>query len=434
MPTVLFLLLGLGCRVGTPTVATHPRHVIVLSIDTVRADVWPGTDLLPDAVHFQRAVAAAPTTLASHTSLMTGMYPHRHGVPRNEFEVDGRNTLLAERLDAVGFKTAAFLGAMPLGAHTRFTQGFDHVDERFDRPRQAGLFEQTERAGEQVTQAATEWLADQDPQTDRLFVFVHWFDAHQPYLSMPGQPASIANIEVVRTAIEQGQGHRASEHLETLYAADVAVVGRQVAALLAWLRANDLYNDTLIVVAGDHGEAYASHEEVWDHGWRVYNETVWVPFAMQGPGLLPFRTNTTVSLVDVTPTILGVLNLPADGLDGVDLQPLLQGRDLDRGPVFTEATKPYAPPEEGWANRDRWKAVMHDGYKLHFDPVSGEQLLYRRGDREESLPLDPELNATRVAALRAALDRWTASADPLPSQKVSDAEAIERLRSLGYLE
>jgi len=161
---------------------------------------------------------------------------------------------------------------------------------------------------------------------------------------------------------------------------------------------------------------------------------VWVPLAMRGPGLLPVRTNTPVSLVDVTPTILGMLDLPADGLDGVDLQPLLRGQDQDRGPVFTEATKPYAPPEEGWANRDRWKAVMHEGYKLHFDPVSGEQELYQRGDREEARPLDLALHGPRVAALKDALDRWTASADPLPTQKVSDVEAIERLRSLGYLE
>ena len=119
------------------------RHVILISIDTLRADHLacyghptvrsPHFDrLAAEGILFESAIAAAPTTLASHTSLLTGTFPHTHGTPRNSFVVNARNVTLAETLKQAGFSTAAFIGSFALHSRFGLGQGFDVYDQQFD--------------------------------------------------------------------------------------------------------------------------------------------------------------------------------------------------------------------------------------------------------------------------------------------------------------
>src|SRR5688572_20712340 len=167
-----------------------PRQpvVVLISLDTVRADhlgIYGATDdvtphldaLAADAVVFDRAIAPAPTTLASHTSLMTGTWPHTHGVPRNGFVVHADNVTLAERLAAAGWETVGVVGSVPLAAETGFDQGFGHYDDEM-AVTSAGV-RYYERHGEIVVNRALRRLDRRDP-TRPLFLFVHLYDAHAP--------------------------------------------------------------------------------------------------------------------------------------------------------------------------------------------------------------------------------------------------------------
>ena len=111
------------------------RHVLLISLDTLRADHLacyghefvqsPALDeLAREGVVFDYCISSAPTTLASHTSLFTGKYPHTHGVPRNGFEVPDANVMLPEVLREHGFRTAGFAGAAPLDTDVNFHQGW----------------------------------------------------------------------------------------------------------------------------------------------------------------------------------------------------------------------------------------------------------------------------------------------------------------------
>jgi hypothetical protein len=137
------------------------RHILLISVDTLRADFLacyghpfvesPYLDRMArEGILFEEHISVAPTTLASHASLMTGTYPRTHGTPRNGFAVGDDNAMLADVLRNVGFETAAFIGGPPLSSCFNFQQGFDHFDEPG-----AGAGDRNAAA---VTDAALAWL------------------------------------------------------------------------------------------------------------------------------------------------------------------------------------------------------------------------------------------------------------------------------------
>ena len=175
------------------------QNVILISIDTLRADhlgcygheyvKTPNIDAFAaEAMLFATHINAAPSTLSSHTALMTGTYPHTHGVPKNGHVVNDANIMLAEVLREAGFMTAGFAGAFPLDPVVGFAQGFDHYDAEFDDLKTRLVRDQTQRRGDKVTNAVLKWLNGHHAKggdAGRLFLFAHYFDAHWPYEAPP---------------------------------------------------------------------------------------------------------------------------------------------------------------------------------------------------------------------------------------------------------
>ncbi|MEZ5974209.1 MAG: sulfatase-like hydrolase/transferase [Planctomycetota bacterium] len=168
-----------------------PKHILLVSLDTLRADhlgaygntrgLTPTMDALArQGVVFPETMAPAPTTLVSHTSMMTGRYPQNHGVVRNGFSVNADNQTLAESLAARGFHTAAFLGSFALDARFGLDQGFHVYNHDFDSLVQRGR-DQNQRSAEAVTESALEYLKGLESAPEHLLLFVHYFDAHLPY-------------------------------------------------------------------------------------------------------------------------------------------------------------------------------------------------------------------------------------------------------------
>ena len=437
-----------SCSCGPPRLppmhaAANPRHVVLISLDTVRADAL-GTyggpaktthiDALADvSVVFENHISAAPSTLASHTSMMTGQYPHTHGVPRNGHRLSDYNVLLAEVLQAAGFETAAILGAMPLGSHANFLQGFDFVDDTFRNPRETMVYEQAERPGSLVTDAALAWLDGQD--SERVFLFVHYFDAHQPYEATANKDdGSMRSIYRLRNGLtaERPLSEGKSESLKSLYWAEIASVDTEVGRLLDGLKTRGMLENALVVLTADHGEAYADHGEFWEHGTYVYDQTVHTPLIVSLPGAQPRRIPQVVSGVDLVPTIYDVLELEMDPVDGRSVLPLLQGEKLDERPVFSEATKPWDDDDDGWQNANRQKAVRIGDLKLVWDPISGTREVFRvSSDPTEANDLSDSVDA---GPLNEALDSWIQKVDPLDSERVIAPDITEQLEALGYVE
>ena len=391
-----------ACRREIAPAPARARNVVLVTIDTLRADRLgaygyarartPVLDSLAQVgTRFDRAYATAPLTLTSHASLLSGRYPPGHGARHNGMRVNSDVPLLAEMLEKTGFSTAAFVGAFPLDKRFGLQRGFQVYGDGM--PRVAGRLA-SERTGKAVIDDAMTWL--KGLQGSRFFLWVHLFEPHAPY----GQP---------------GDGRPT----DVRYDDEVAEADAQVGRLLGALPARD---ETLIVVASDHGEAFGEHGEI-AHSIFVYDTTLRVPLIVAGPGVGSHVTNSAVSLVDVAPTVARLVQLPAIDADGVDLSPALEGRSMPPRLLYAESFAPLL--DFGWSplrsvREGRWKYVDAPRPEL-FDVAADPE---ERADRAGSEP-------AQVSAMRERVNRY--SSDTLASSAAVDKDAMARLQALGYV-
>lgn len=267
--------------------------VLFITLDTTRADRLGSygyekaqTDTLDKLAksgrRYERAYSPLPLTIPSHATLFTGTYPPTHGIRSNSDQVLGEDAItLAERLQAVGYRTGASVAAFVTTRRFGFSQGFDVY---FDDVEIGKDHWHSERPADMVIDDLLAWDAMSDPSQPR-FAWVHLYDVHFPYIARPGYA-------------EKGDVRP--------YDAELAWVDDQVERLVG------AFTDrpTLVVVVGDHGEGLGEHVEL-AHGMQVYDVTQRVPFFMTGPGIEPGRVESDpVSLADVAPIVLDTLGLP----------------------------------------------------------------------------------------------------------------------------
>ncbi len=465
--------------------------MLLVSFDTTRADhlgpyggkagPTPAFDTLArEGTLYRDCTAAAATTLAAHTSIVTGDLPRTHGVPRNGFVLDPANVTLAERLGGLGFWCAAFLGSFALDRRFGFDQGFDHFDQDFDVGVGAAGADQDQRSAERVTAAA---LAHVDvvrarrgfERDGRLFLFVHYFDPHAPYVPAGGHAPPGGTLARIGAAVEAQQ--RAAlgaplgvakvvaegltreladappatptdedRALAALYAGEVRAMDAALGQLLVGLEARGLLADTLVVVTADHGETFWEHPNFWNHGLGVHQTDVHVPLVLRGPGVPTGHVVAApVSHIDIAPTVLALLGAPVQG-EGLDLRPtFLQGPGLPERALFTEATQPGPKVEPSfdersarWWNDQKPRAARLGSRKYIRAPYLGLERLYdleRDPGELRDLSAEPS-EAAHLARLRAALDGYDGRAQVRASRfdPTQSADTVRRLQALGYSE
>ncbi len=402
-----------GCHRATPpSPSSQPvSSLLLITIDTLRADRvgayghaaarTPVMDAIArDGVRFDRALATAPLTLTSHASLLTGRYPPGHGARNNGLRMRPVPTL-ATMLRAQGFATAAFVAAFPLDRRYGLSDGFDTYSNHLPRGNDGRPL--NERPASVVAGEAIAWL--QGRQTGRFFAWVHFFEPHAPY----GNP---------------GTGD--TRPPTTRYDDEIAVADREAGRVIAAL--GPRAGSTLVVIAGDHGEAFGEHGEV-SHGVFVYDTTLRVPLLMRGPGAAAgVVVPAPVSLVDVPPTVLAALGLPSADTDGIDLHPLMAGRtSAGERLLYSESFAPLI--DFGWSSlrsvrSGRWKLVAAPAPEL-YDVVADP------GEAVSVAGSHPDI----VARLGARADGFSGA--ELPGETAPDAavdpDATRRLQALGYV-
>ncbi len=406
---VLVVAVAAACG-RQPAPAPAARNLLLVTIDTLRADRvgayglaaahTPALDALArDGARFDRAYAPAPLTLPSHASLLTGLYPPGHGSRDNGIGINGTVPTLATRLHDAGFQTAAFVSAFPLDRRFGLARGFDVYDDRM--PRGPDGAPENERPGRDTVRAARAWLDAH--RAGRFFLWVHLFEPHAPYAPPGAGPALASAPPIAR------------------YDAEIAVADTLTGEIVSAL--GDAAPTTLVVVAGDHGEAFGEHGEV-AHSIFVYDTTLRVPLLVRGPGVAAGRVVADpVDLVDVAPTVLQRLGVAALDADGVTLSPALAGAALAPRALYAESFAPLV--DFGWSPlrsmRDgRWKyiaAPRPELYDVVADPGETRNLAGQRPQEARDL-------AARVDRI---------SGPELPAAAAADPEAASRLRALGYV-
>lgn len=425
------LLLVAGAMAGTAR--PQPPNVILITLDTMRADrmgflgsqrgLTPNLDAMArQSVVFTHTYAQVPLTTASHATILTGTYPQFHQV--NDFGVPLAKDLpyAPDIFRARGYHTAAFIGSLVLDPSARsapgFDRGFDTFDAGFHRRRPGeSRYHAIERRGGEVVAHALAWL-DKQPRGP-FFVWVHLYDAHDPY--DPPEPYK-------------------SRYASAPYDGEIAYADSAVGKLLSQLRMRGLYDGALIAVMADHGEALGEHGED-THGIFLYDETIHVPLLFKLPGERSAgkRIESRVGLVDVLPTILqGVGDPVPEEAQGQSLLAMLKppaakpgtGKDpatpLDR-PAYAESDYPHRT--FGWSA----PRALRTGKYLFIEAPHRE--LYDQS-------VDPKAAHNLSSAATAVTDtlahqletfrQKTSSSREAP--KVSaDPELQEKLNALGYV-
>jgi arylsulfatase A-like enzyme/tetratricopeptide (TPR) repeat protein len=400
----LILPLAAGCGSDTATPSHEGADVVLITIDTLRADSvgfsgntrvqTPTLDRLAAAGRtFDDAHAHNVVTLPSHTNILTGLYPYQHGVRDNSgFVLPDRVPTLATLLKKAGYSTAAFVAAYPLGSRFGLNQGFDVYDDSFPRGSNPDSFVIAERRGDQVVSAARAWWDGQKGK--RRFLWVHLYDPHTAY--DPPEPF-------------------ASRYRDNLYLGEVAATDSFLAPLLnPFLDGRE--SPALVVLTSDHGESLGEHGEL-THGLFAYEPTLKVPLVVWGPGVEPGRNGRAARHVDVVPTVLSFLDLEApQGLPGTSLL-----APASQSTSYFEALSTSL--NRGWAPL---RGMLGEGRKFIDLPLP-ELYDLPRDPKEEKNLFAQERRAAH--ALREVLPRE--SVWPPPKGAVSPEEEA-RLRSLGY--
>jgi arylsulfatase A-like enzyme len=429
------LSVGSSCEKGSHSRDKNQPNIILISIDTLRADHIHGLgydrqttptldNLMRRGVSFSTAVSNAPWTLPSHASMLTSLYPHTHGVTSEQFALNEDVATLPIVLKKAGYETAGVATMPHLSPRHGFGGGFDaYICKEMRAP--AAL------------EIILKWLHENAPET--FFIFIHLFDVHSDYT--PSQRflsmfESSYNGEVDGTGkilyqVREGARKLSEEdlsHLVSLYDAEIRQLDHNLEMFFDVLQKRNILDDTIVIITSDHGEEFLDHGGVL-HGQTLYDELMKVPLIIAGPGVPEGKLVTRqVQLIDIMPTILDLCRVPIPPeAQGQSMFPLMRQDDAE----WTD----LAFMEADWRNQkhDIKRAVRTDRFKLYYDRYSGHEELYDLlsdpGEQQNIIESHPEV----AESLREKLKEWMATERGRPSRIELSEKEKESLRALGYL-
>jgi arylsulfatase A-like enzyme len=437
---IVILIIGLSIAGGylyNNSGARRIKHIVLISMDTTRADALscygnkhkttPNIDALAaEGVLFENAIAPTPLTLPSHSTMLTGTTPLYHGIHDNiYYQLDKSHVTLAEILKKKGFSTAAFIGSFMLDSQFGLDQGFDYYNDEFEDV-QVSLGINERRAGE-TSRLACEWIDDH--YKENMFLFLHFYDPHMKY--DPPEPfdsmftdSSLAMSSVIAQF--------------SLYTGEIAYADHCIGQVINKLKSLSIYDSTLIIVTGDHGEMLGEHKEI-THGFFIYRSVVRVPLVFKLPGRSrQARVKNTVGLADIVPTICSLLNIePSSDVQGKDITPYLIRNDpvnLQKH-VYCESLTPtkYKCNTLLALVSDRYKYIQTtrpELYDIIEDPKESNNLI----DQDPNLEAqNPESKRARLLKKRLQQIIERTVKEGSSNQTEFDEETIARLESLGYV-
>ena len=412
---LLAATLAVFCGSPSGTLAADPPSVLLLTLDTTRADALgafggrgartPVLDALAArGTRWEQAISSTPLTLPAHSSLFTGLAPPEHGVEDNSSTVLPKSLpTLAEAFSARGYATAAFVASLVLDGRFGLARGFGVYDDRILAESVPG-HSAGERNARQMTDAALAWLG-RGPKGKPAFLWVHYYDPHVPYTSPDGKPGASA---------------------EQRYAGEVAFMDREIGRLLAALPGGA--ERWLIAAVADHGESLGEHGEP-NHGIFLYHSTLHVPLILAGPGVP--RGGVVKEAVATRRLAATLLGLTAPGRAAASFGAPLPGLPglASGAPAPVYLTCRYPLTAYGWSPLEgifdgRFKLIVAprpELYDLAADPGETRNLL--AGSPEQQRPA--RKLRRELAAMRGALEIQPAEA--------ADPELASALESLGYL-
>lgn len=434
-------------------------NVILIVIDALRADhlgcygyereTSPRLDeLAGEGVIFKHCYSQSSWTKPSVASILTSLYPSRHGTTLHGQALPENVVTIAEVMSEQGFLTYGFVTNPNLKKIFNFDQGFDFFDDRlledkfyYGVLRQLGqkppyflrLF--TNRFNTHVRDNARlannfiiPWLREYQDQN--FFMYLHYMDPHRPFI--PPAPYN-KMFPYVR-------GDKDSRML-SLYDGEIRFVDTEIGNLIDELKALRLFAKTLLIITSDHGQAFGEHGD-YGHGRTIYQNQLQVPLLGRGPGNFSGgrQIAAPVKVLDLVPTILDFLDIESDvDWEGSSLLPLIENEKSEETgkPIFLEENLDGNYILSGVIKNNEWKHILTEKSALRDVTKEGREELYNLvQDPQESNNLvdrEPEMLETMRNYLIGFKNRLPAQ-ERNPSQVKIDPETIRQLRALGYLQ
>jgi len=479
-------------------------NIVLIVMDTARADVFsPGEDAALDPPiegrRYTNAFASAPWTLPSHAGLFTGTYSSNHGAHAGHKRLSDDHPTLAGALSDGGYETVAVSNNTWISEEFGFARGFEtfhktwqYVQTETDLGEVARTQEGTDKLrgvarkildGNPITNLANavygqffrrrndegakatnewvdDWLADREDSRP-FFLFVNYLEPHLEYrppreFAEAYLPEGVSYEEAMNVpqdawayiAGDLELGEREFEILRGLYRAELAYLCERIRELRSSLEAAGEWEDTVVVVTGDHGENIGDHG-LMDHQYCLYDTLLHVPLFVHGPGFDEGEEDRLVQLTDLAPTLLDAAGIDAavmgEGLQGTSFHPEAD-RDEPREQVIAEYLSPQ-PSMEALEKRvgdlspeiERYdrslRAIRSGEYKLVRGSDGTRELYHVATDPDEREDL-AETHPETVTDLEAELDDWLSSFDHADaSGSVAMSQSTQdRLEDLGYLQ
>ena len=408
------LLMMLGCSEPheAPVVDEGAPNVLLISIDTLRADhlscygyeraTTPNLDRLAKrSIVFEDAHATSSWTLPSMVSAMTSLYPAAHGSNDTKTPLAVGPRTLAERLNEAGWLTGAVVSQVFCASRYGLDRGFHYFDDSLTEFGRAN--EMFSKTSAKVSDKALTWLDARaaSPDSRPWFLWLHYFDPHMAYVPHAGITEDFGKREIDR------------------YDGEIAWTDRHIGRVLDHVEELGFFDNTILCVFSDHGEEFEEHGGLY-HRRTLYDEVVRVPLILHLPGEAPRKTNELASLVDLMPTILArATSEPLDGVQGIALA---EHESAGREAVLAELQREDGTKLVARITRAS-KLIVNEGDPERFD---------RTVDAREQSPLPAP--AAELDALTSQLElaaKLSALVSEHPEVRLSPLE-LEALRALGY--
>lgn len=451
LPPLLGLLLASGgCG---PRLDAEETNLLLIVVDTLRADhlgAWgypyatsPNLDrMASEGVRFARYHSTSSWTRPGFATLLTGLYPRQAGIYEERFDrLPADVTTLAERLREAGYRTFGVNSNPNIDSYFGFNQGFDRfLDSGRVWPWMKGrakgklINKKQKNMGlpdaKQSTDRALAALAKQgmDSTDGPWFMMVVYIDPHSPYAPPLEQKARVGASKTPS------------------YDGELRYVDQEVQRLITGLTAAGQMENTLVVFTSDHGEGLADYEGIplaAHHGEPIYDALTHVPLVLHHPQLKPRVVDELVSAVDLVPTLLDLLGLPADPqIPGHSLEPLVTGTGAVEGlpdHVFAESdwrvTRKVSVRTDGWRYIHNRSAQLlqeqgaHEERQLHEEQrklLEGPifELYERAGGFESWQANRTKAEPDRRAQLAALIQSWEARTPSRPPENRHPSDGI----------
>lgn len=454
---VIVIIATAGCREPRP----RPRNVILISIDTLNASVvneladaeahLPNLGaLVARSLVFTRAHSSASWTLPAHASLMTGLYPDRHGATARRRRLSRGVETLAEVLKHAGFETIGFSDGAYVDHDYGFSDGFHRYDDFVaeDAPHDGRTIIRNGRRDDsdslKLFDRAIDLLEQREADDAPLLLFLQTYLVHDYFRVHPwGQERAKDALEDsdYYLACLSGQSkcsNRDWQALRELYEAEIEVLDVGLGRLMEVLRRRELLADSLVVFLSDHGEGFDPARRRLHHGGRLHADLIHIPLLFSGPGITPGRRDLPVSIVDVMPTIVDILGLKAPArIDGRSLAPMLRGRRrMKERPVHASEYFYQWPRGVRMAAREPrsepFSVAVVWGNLWYVSGQNGETVYDMRTDPEQRHNLAPQHRFSK--RLRRRADKRARRYSP-PLEIVDEGDELrQHLEALGYVE